>query len=77
MARAGVTIKLEYTDEEEEIRKERNHWFKEIAKADALRMSAQAQLRALRATCGHRLAYKTSHMGESCRDCPICDGCGV
>lgn len=77
MARPGVTIHLDYTDDEEEIRKEIKHWRNEIIKAEAVIAGYRGQLKALRQMCEHRLAYKTSHMGESCRDCPICGGCGV
>ena len=60
-----------------EIRKERKRLESEIAKLDTQKKVLQVQLEGLESQCEHPRAFKTSHMGESCRDCPDCGGCDI
>ena len=60
-----------------EIRKRRKELEQELRKAEGDVKVAQAKLDALEGQCEHPKAFKTSHMGESCRDCPDCGGCDI
>lgn len=60
-----------------DIRKERKRLESELKKLDTQKAVLNAQLNGLQIECEHPKAFKTSHMGESCRDCPDCGGCGI
>ena len=60
-----------------QIRKERKRLDSEIAKLDTQKKMVQVQIAGLKSQCEHPKAIRTSHMGESCRDCPDCGGCGI
>lgn len=60
-----------------EIRKERKRLESEISKLETQKKMLDVQLDSLESQCEHPKAYRTSHMGESCRDCPDCGGCGI
>jgi len=60
-----------------EIRKERKGLEGRLALVHRDEKILIAELGALKGLCEHPNAYEVSHMGENCRDCPDCRGCGV
>lgn len=48
-----------------------------LRQADRDREHALVDLRHVQADCEHPDARSITHMGESCKHCPDCDGCDV
>lgn len=60
-----------------EIRKERKRLESELSKLETQQKIVMVQLEGLESQCEHPKSFKTSHMGESCRDCPDCGACDI
>jgi hypothetical protein len=46
-----------------------------LAEANAEVERVHLEMRLLKARCDHPDKFRTSHMGESCVDCPDCGAC--